>query len=86
MFNDWYRAKLYKNNKANQWTYSAYRAVGKFNDKNRYNINKHRYMFRAKGTTAKLIISDWKSPTEPGGPVGQELIFNSIEVKSYFEK
>lgn len=86
MVNDWYRAKLYKNDKANQWTYSAYRAVGKFNDKNRFNINKHRYMFRAKGTTAKLIISDWKSPTDPGGPVGQELIFNSIEVKPYFER
>lgn len=46
----------------------------------------HWRLFRAKGTTAKLTISDWPSDGEPGGPAtaGQELMFNFIQVQPYF--
>ena len=46
-------------------------------------MNYHWRVFRAKGKTAKLTVSDWVSDTEPGGPVGQELMFNFIEVQPY---
>ncbi|MDO9575848.1 MAG: LamG domain-containing protein [bacterium] len=42
-------------------------------------------VFRAKGGPAKLVISDWASDKEPGGPIGQELMFNFIEVQPYLE-
>jgi hypothetical protein len=42
-------------------------------------------IFRATGPTATLSISDWKTKSEPGGPIGQELMFNNIDVHPYFE-
>ena len=47
-------------------------------------LNYYWRIFRAKAPTAKLTISDWTSADEPGGPVGQELIFNFIELQPYF--
>ena len=41
-------------------------------------------LFQAKGTTATLTISDWSSNSSPGGPIGEELMFNFIEVQPYF--
>jgi len=41
-------------------------------------------VFRAKGTTAELTVSDWTGPNNPGGPAGQELAFNFIEIQPYF--
>lgn len=46
-------------------------------------MNHHRIVFRAKAPTAKLTISDWAEDGKPGGPVGQELICNFIEVQPY---
>ena len=48
-------------------------------------INFHYRVFRAKGETSTLRISDWANKTEPGGPVGQELMFGSIELAPYLE-
>jgi len=55
-------------------------SMGPFDDSN------HAWMnftsgFRAEGETAKLIISDWASDTEHGGEIGQELMFNFMEVQ-----
>lgn len=50
-----------------------------------YFFDFHRLVFRANGPTAKLTISDWSADGVPGGPVGQELMFNFIEVQPYFE-
>ena len=47
--------------------------------------NYHWLIFRAKSNTAKLVISDWASDKEPGGPIGQELIYNFIEIQPYLE-
>ena len=47
-------------------------------------LNYYWRLFRAKAPTAKLTISDWTSADEPGGPIGQELIFNFVEAQPYF--
>jgi hypothetical protein len=46
-------------------------------------MNYHWLVFRAKGATARLSVSDWKSPTQPGGPAGQQLMFNFLELQPY---
>jgi len=61
------------------------RALEKFSNKHEYWQNYHYRIFRAKGTTATLTISDWETKGEPQGPLGQELTFNFIEVQPYLE-
>ena len=60
--------------------------LGAFNAQNTAWMNYHFRVFRAAGPTAKLVISDWASPEAPGGPTGQELMFNFIELQPYFEE
>lgn len=48
-------------------------------------FNHHRVMFRATTPEAELAISDWVSPEDPGGPVGQELMLNYLQLQPYFE-
>ena len=57
--------------------------IGKFTPSKPAWMNFHRKVFRAKASTATLIISDWAGPDAPGGPIGQELMFNFIEVQPY---
>lgn len=59
--------------------------LGPFNAQHRAWMNYHFEVFRAKGERARLTVSDWASATEPGGPDGQELMFNFIEVQPYLE-
>jgi hypothetical protein len=58
---------------------------GPFKDGNNLYLTYHRVVFRAKSTEAGLTISDWGSDTEPGGSIGQKLMFNFIEVQPYLE-
>jgi len=46
-------------------------------------MNYHWRVFRAKAATARLSVSDWKSVAEAGGPTGQELMFNFLELQPY---
>ena len=46
-------------------------------------MNYHWRVFQAKGKTAKLTVTDWQSDKEPGGPAGQESMFNFIEIQPY---
>lgn len=48
-------------------------------------FNHYWRLFRATQPTAKLTVSDWSTPNDPGGPVGQELLYNFVEVQPYFE-
>ena len=57
--------------------------LGKFDAKHNYWMNYHWRVFRAKGTTAELTVADWKSEKQPGAPIGQELMFNFIEIQPY---
>ncbi len=63
---------------------AAYQAKP-FGADNRYYLNQHRRVFRATAPTATLIISDWADENNPGGSIGQELVFNFIQVKPYVE-
>lgn len=47
--------------------------------------NFHFKLFRAKGETAQLSISDWQSPTNRHGLVGEVTAFNFVEVAPYLE-
>ncbi|MBI1913898.1 MAG: LamG domain-containing protein [Planctomycetes bacterium] len=57
--------------------------VGEGPRKNAY-LNWHVRVFRAKGKTATLRVSDWSGDKEPGGPLGQELMFNFVKVQPYW--
>ena len=57
---------------------------GPFNRDNRAWFNLHNLVFRAQGTEAKLTISDWAKTDQAGGPAGQELLMNFVEVQPYY--
>ena len=67
-----------------QYTIQHSRQLGKFNAKYKYWINYHWRVFRAKGKTGNLTVSDWTDSKTPGGPIGQELMFSFIEIQPYF--
>ena len=73
VWDDWYRTEAVtdKGDKGN-----AFAARG---------CQVQQLIFRAKGPTATLNISDWESDTKPGGPIGRELIFNDIDAQPYLE-
>ncbi len=48
-------------------------------------ITYHWKVFRALGTTARLIVSDWPKENEPGTPFGLEQTFNFLEIQPYRE-
>ena len=60
-------------------------SAGPFEGKTPPWMNVHRLVFRAKDTTSKLTISDWADDANPGGPIGQEILYNFVEVQPYLE-
>ena len=56
---------------------------GPYDRENKAWMNYYFRVFRARGKTANLTITDWASGREPGGPIGQELAFNFIQVQPY---
>ena len=59
--------------------------VGAFDSSHNAWMNYHWRVFRAKAAAADLTITDWESDTKPGGPIGQQLMFNFVEVQPYFQ-
>jgi hypothetical protein len=57
--------------------------IGPFDANNKYWMTYHQRIFRARGATAKLTVTDWASAKDPGGPIGQELTFNFFEVQPF---
>ena len=47
--------------------------------------NYHYRLFRATEEKASIEISDWAAPHTPGGPIGQELLLNFIQVQPFFK-
>ena len=47
-------------------------------------FNYHWRLFRATAPTATLTISDWKDARDPGGPIGEELVYNFVELQPYY--
>ena len=61
------------------------RVTGPFRRENRFWQNYHWRVFRARSDTARLLVSDWANDTEPGGPIGQALGYNFIEIQPYLQ-
>ncbi|KPK68773.1 MAG: hypothetical protein AMJ84_10625 [Acidithiobacillales bacterium SM23_46] len=59
--------------------------LGTFTNKHKFWFNYHWWVFRPQATAAKLTISDWADARQPGAPIGQELMYNFIEVQPYWE-
>jgi hypothetical protein len=57
----------------------------KFDANNPYFMTLHQVVFRARTPQAELSITDWATPAAPGGPAGQELMCNFVEVQPYLE-
>lgn len=49
-------------------------------------FNYHYRVFRATAGQAILTVSDWLNDNDPGGPVGQEIICNFIELQPYLDE
>jgi hypothetical protein len=58
---------------------------GQFDAARRAWMNYHWILFRARQEQAVLEVSDWTGSKEPGGPVGQELMMNFVQVQPYEE-
>lgn len=56
-----------------------------FTPKTPFWMTYHWLRFRATDSTARLVISDWADPQTPGGPIGQELAINFVEVQPVLE-
>jgi len=57
------------------------REVESFTAKSPFWMTYHWLQFRAAGPAARLSISDWEKPGEPGGPAGQQVMINFVEVQ-----
>lgn len=57
---------------------------GGFNATNPYWLNYHQVVFRPRKAEVTLRLSDWLSDASPGGPSGEELIWNFVQVQPYF--
>jgi hypothetical protein len=60
--------------------------TGGFGGSKLYRSNYHQLVFRARGATARLTFSDWASDATPGGPEGEELLWNFVQVQPYFSE
>jgi len=59
--------------------------LGEYNQDHPAYFNYYRLVFRARSATAELVLSDWPSPENPGGPDGQEIAVNYLEVQPFLE-
>ena len=57
--------------------------LGPFDAEHKAWMNYHWQVFRATGPDAELVISDWADGNAPGGPAGQELRANFVQVQPY---
>jgi len=57
--------------------------LGPYDDKNHAWMNYHWLVFKATGPEARLTIADWLDDRTPGGPVGQQLAVNFVQVQPY---
>ena len=58
---------------------------GRWAEKNLPYQNHHFRVFRAKTATAKIVLTDWLDEQKPGGPVGEQLLYNFVEVQPWLE-
>jgi hypothetical protein len=56
---------------------------GEFNAEHPAWFNFFFRVFRARGPEASITISDWAKSTDPGGPIGQEIAANFVQIQPY---
>ena len=78
-WDDWYRTQLFK---GSVYTFASAQ-MAPFTGDSPYYFKIHQLVFRATAPEARLVVSDWGSDREPVGPIGQELMFNFIDVHPY---
>ena len=66
-----------------QCPYRSHSPAGAFSGSTRAWMNYHWRVFRATAATGRLVLRDWAPDGTPGGPIGQELMFNFIELQPY---
>ena len=71
---------IFHNHRANAHSWAPYNGTTK-----KAWMNYHWRLFRAKGETARLTVSDWAAKDSAGGPIGQEMMFNFVQIQPYFE-
>ena len=81
LWDEWYRTALFK---GNVYTFASH-LLPPFGPKNPFFLKIRQLVFRARGPEARLVIGDWRNDSQPGGPIGQELMFNFIDVHPYLE-
>ena len=54
-----------------------------FSEQNQPWFNQHWRVFRAKKSSAALTVLDWSGEDEPGGPTGQEIAYNFLELQPF---
>ena len=59
--------------------------LGEYNQDHPAYFTYDRVVFRAHSETATLTLSDWASPNNPGGPDGQKIAVNYVEVQPFLE-
>lgn len=84
VWNGWYRPAAYDDQQDSDFTFAGFE-LPPFGYNNPFYFKIHQLIFRAQEATARLWISDWQSRSQPGGPAGQELMFNRIELHPYLE-
>lgn len=60
-------------------------SYGEYDTNHRAWMMYHWVLFRAETTKAELAITDWAEQGRPGGPIGQAMICNFVQVHPYFE-
>ena len=56
---------------------------GPFDREHRAWMTYHWLLFRPKAREATLTLSDWAGAKQPGGPAGQELMLNFVQIQPY---
>ncbi len=65
------------------WPFRSIQPVGPFSREKPFWMTYHWRVFRAQGPTARLTITDWAEAPKPGGPAGQEILLNFVELQPY---
>ena len=66
--------------------YGKFHHLASYGGNYTYWMNYHWQVFRAKATTARLTVSDWDQQGNAGDNIGQELMYNFIEVQPYYRR
>ena len=68
-----------------QYPFYSARGPKPFTRSHPFHMAYHWRRFRAEGATAELTIGDWKTDADPAGPIGQQLMYNFIEIQPYLD-